>query len=393
MKNITNDLIYLGQNNFDERIFEGEIPIKKGMSYNSYLILDNKTVLIDTIEKALVDSFLFDLKKALNGRKLDYLIVQHLEPDHTMAVEEIIKLYPNVKILISMMGLTFLKQFFPSLKFFNNYQIIKEGDSLELDNHRLSFINAPMVHWPEVMLTYDASIKTLFSADAFGSFTVFDELDSKDYIDKEELFNESRRYYTNIVGKYGPQVINVLAKAKKLDIDRICPLHGPIHTELISSFLSYYNLWASYKEEKDGVLIVACSIYGHTLSCAFEMQKLLTKNGIDTELVNLNITNVTDALAKTFIYKKIVLFCPTFNMGLFPKMDEYLSFVVSHNITNKIFGLVENGTWSPNAKKLMIEQLNKLNNIKIIPTFLTIKSNFTLDDVKILEQMILEIEN
>lgn len=391
MKRIFDDLIFLGKNNKEERIFEGEIPLRKGMSYNSYLILDDKTVLFDTIEASLVDIFINDLVNALDGRSLDYLIIQHLEPDHTMAVEKIIKLFPNVTILISMMGLTFLKQFFPSLKTFEHFQIIKEDDTLELKNHKLHFIAAPMVHWPEVMITYDEKNKILFSADAFGSFTVFDELDSSMYPDYEELINEARRYYTNIVGKFGPQVLSLLKKASTIEIKMICPLHGPIHTKLITTFVDYYSKWASYKEEKDGVLLIATSIYGHTLNAAVEMQNILNKKNIKTELINLNNTNVTYSLSFSFIYKKIILFCPTFNMGLFPKMEEYLSFICAHNLTNKVFGVIENGTWAPNSKKLMLESLNKLHGNFILNNSITIKSKLSKENILAMEKMVDEL--
>lgn len=393
MENILNDLVRLGGNNLDERIFEGEIPLKKGMSYNSYLLLDDVTVLFDTVEADLKDEFLDELDKALGGRDLTYFVIHHLEPDHTGAAFKIIEKYSNVTVLISPLGLTLLKQFFPNLKKDFKYKLIKENDTLDTCHHHLVFVGAQMVHWPEVMVTYDATSKTLFSADAFGSFTVFDELDSKDYKDHDELIYEARRYYTNIVGKYGEQVLALLNKASKLEIERILPLHGPIHTELIPEFIKYYLLWASYKEERDGVLIVSASVYGHTHEAADKIQELLDDRNIESEIVNLNKVDVSVSLAKTFMYKNIILLAPTFNMGLFPKMEEYLSFLISHNMTNRNFAIVENGSWAPQAKKIMLEHLAKLKNINVMKTSLTIKSSLKESDFATLNTLVDELLN
>lgn len=393
MEKILNDLYRLGGNNLDERIFEGEIPLSKGMSYNSYLLLDDVTVLFDTVETDLSKDFLNDVDKVLNGRELDYFIIHHLEPDHTGAAFKIIEKYPNVTVLISALGLTLLKQFFPNLRKDFKFKLIKENDTLVTANHHLVFVGAQMVHWPEVMVTYDATTKTLFSADAFGSFTVFDKLDSKDYPDHDELIYEARRYYTNIVGKYGEQVLTLLNKASKLEIERILPLHGPIHTELIGEFVKYYLLWASYKEERDGVLIVSASVYGHTHEAANKVQELLDDRNIESEIVNLNKVDVSVSLAKTFMYKNIILLAPTFNMGLFPKMDEYLSFLESHNMTKRNFSIIENGSWAPQAKKLMLEHLSKLKNINVMPTSLTIKSALKEADFVTLNNIVDELLN
>ncbi|MGM9873389.1 MAG: rubredoxin-like domain-containing protein [Bacilli bacterium] len=393
MKNILPDLFILGGNNYSERVFEGEIPLKKGMSYNSYLLIDDVTVLFDTVEVPLIDNFLSEIDTLLDNRDLDYFIIHHLEPDHTGATKKIIDKYPNATILISQLGLVLLKQFFPDLRKDIKVRIIKENDVLETKNHHFVFINAQMVHWPEVMFTYDSISKTLFSADAFGSFTVYDELDSKDYKNHDELIYEARRYYTNIVGRYGDQVKAVLEKAKKLEIERILPLHGPIHTKLIAEFIKYYDLWASYKEERDGVLIVVCSIYGHTLFAANKVQELLDDRNIESEIVNLNTVDVSVSLMKTFMYKNIILLAPTFNMGLFPKMEEYLSFLVSHNMCNRNFSIIENGSWAPQAKKLMLEYLSKLKNINIMPTSLTIKSALKEADIAVLNKIVDELLN
>ncbi len=390
MQQIINDLYFLGLNNLSERIFEGEIPLKKGMSYNSYLYLDEKTCLLDTIEKDLLDEFIDEVVKGLNGRKLDYFVIHHLEPDHTAGIAKILNLYPDVTVYISQLGLNVLHQFFPTVVI-KNQHLVKEGDVLRLGKHELVFFNAPMVHWPEVIMSYDPTIRTLFSADGFGSFSIVNHMDSKDYPDHDELIEESRRYYTNIVGKYGEQVINCLKKASKFAIERICPLHGPIHTQLIPEFIDLYTKWASYTAEKEGVLVVSASVYGHTHEAARKMMELLNKRGVECEFINLNVDDVTDALSKTFIYKNIVLFCSTFNMFLFPKMEQYLFFLTSHNIQNKTFGFVENGSWAPQAKRLMQEKLKVLSNNYFLNTSLTIKSVFKEEDVDTLNKMIDEI--
>lgn len=390
MKQICDELYFLGLNNPQERIFEGEIPLLKGMSYNSYLYLDKATCLLDTIEVPLVDKFIEELQKALNGRKLDYFVIHHLEPDHTGGIVRILELFPDVEVYISPMGLNLLKQFFPFANI-HKHHLIKEGDTLSLGKHQLVFFNAPMVHWPEVVMSYDPTIRTLFSADGFGSFTIFDELDSSLYPNQDELIDEARRYYTNIVGKYGEQVLSALTKASKFSIERICPLHGPIHTKLIPQFLDLYTKWASYMPEKDGVLVVSASVYGHTHAAAQKMVELLNKKGVTCEMVNLNQDDVTLALSKSFIYQNVILFCSTFNMFLFPKMEQYLSFLVSHNIQNKTFGFVENGSWAPQAKRLMQEKLKCLPKNRYLDTSLTIKSALKDEDVNVMNKMIEEL--
>src|SRR5574344_696182 len=303
MKHVTEDIFYLGANNLRERTFEGEIPLKKGMSYNSYLIKDNITILLDTTEPELEDNFLTALNKALDGKKLDYLIVQHVEPDHTGGIKKVCELYPEVTIYISMLGERMLKQFYPDIK--NKIVNINDSSTLVSDHHELIFKPAPMVHWPEVMVTYDKVSKTLFSADAFGSFTVFYELDSSEYSDKKELIDESRRYYANIVGKYGQQVQMLFTKLASLDIKRICSLHGPIHTTLIPEYLRLYNLWSKYEQKRKGILLVVGSMYGNTLKAIKVLQEMIKDLGVEVELLNLAKVGVSKAISRTFMYKKI----------------------------------------------------------------------------------------
>lgn len=390
IKEFKKDIYYLNFNNHQQRIFEGEIPLSKGMSYNAYIINDNKTALLDTCDASVIDQFVVDVKKVLNDKPLDYFIIHHLEPDHTAGIEAILKQYPNVNIVISNMGFVFLKQFFPNVNIVNK-TIVKEGDQLNLGNHVLNFINAPMVHWPEVILSYDSYSKVLFSADAFGSFSVVNKIDSIDYDDLEELKFEERRYYTNIVGKYGEQVQNVLKKAANLNIDIICPLHGPIHTKRINELIDCYQLWSTYQKEKEGILIVYTTIYGHSEKAALYLFETIKKTNVDVDIINLNKEDFSIALSKTFIYDKIILIAPTFNMGIFPKMREYLDVLIDHNIANKTFALIENGSWAPQAKKIMSNSIEKMKNCHIISTSLTIKSSLKESDYQILDNIIDEL--
>ncbi len=392
IKLLEKDVYLLNQNNHNQRKFEGEIPLNKGMSYNAYLILDNKTCLLDTADSSILDEFINNLKSTLKGRTLDYFVIHHLEPDHTAGIETVLNLYPDVTIYISALGLNILKKFFPNASI-KNVKCIVENDKLNLGNHELVFISAPMVHWPEVMVSYDPYIKTLFSADAFGSFTVIDEVDSIDYKDQDELLYEERRYYTNIVGKYGDQVQALLKKASTLDIKRICSLHGPIHTKRINICLSYYDKWSKYEKEKDGILIVYTSIYGNSIKAKEYLDDKLTNLNIDHDCVYLNEDDFSIALSKSFIYDKIILICPTFNMGLFPLMRSYLLVMQDHNIKNKMFALIENGSWSPQAKTLMSKIINEYKNCRCIDTSLTINSTLKDNDLIILDNIIDELIN
>ena len=391
MKLVEENIYNLGASCPTQKVFEGEIPLSKGMSYNSYLIKDEKTCLLDSADANVIDTFFDNLKEALGDRELDYFVIHHLEPDHTAGITKILKLYPNVKIFISALGLSFLRQFFRDCKV-TNFQIIKDGDQLNLGEHNLTFIAAPLVHWPEVMMSYESKTKILFSADAFGSFTCFDKLDSSEYEDQDELLYEERRYYTNIVGKYGDKVQNVLKKASNLDIKKICSLHGPIHTKRIPLLLKYYDLWSKYEKEKEGVLIVYTTIYGHSAKAAEYFENQFKHMCIDYDTVCLNDTDFSVSLAKTFIYDKIILIAPTFNMGLFPKMREYLEVVADHDIRNKTFALIENCSWAPQAKNCMTKLIEPLKNCTIVPTTVTIKSSLADSDYPMLDQIIQELD-
>lgn len=372
--NVTDKIFCMRFNNFEQKVFEGEIPLFKGMSYNSYVITDNKNVLLDTCDNSVKDEFISDLKAILKDKKLDYFIIHHLEPDHTCGIKTILQLYPDVCVVTSALGMMYLKQFFKDVKI-NNSLIIKEGDRLDLGYHVLNFVSAQMVHWPEVFVSYEEKSKTLFSADAFGSFTTCEKLDSSDYEDKENLLKEERRYYTNIVGKYGDQVQNLLKKAAKLEIKTILALHGCAHTKRIPECVKYYDLWSRYEKEKEGVLIVYTTIYGNTKVAIDYLEKKLQSENVAYDIVCLNKEDFSIALSKTFIYDKIILASQTFNNCLYPKMREYVFSLLDHLIRNKKFALIENGSWAPQAKNLMSKYLQDLKNCSICDSSVTIKSS------------------
>lgn len=387
---VTNQIFCMRFNSYSQRIFEGEIPLSKGMSYNSYLLLDEKNVLFDSCDESCVDEFILDLKTILKDKNLDYFVIHHLEPDHTAGIKKVLQLYPDVCVVISALGLMYLKQFFKDAKI-NSCLIAKEGEKLCLGSHTLTFVSAQMVHWPEVFLSYEENTKILFSADAFGSFLVSEHLDSSDYDNQKELLEEERRYYTNIVGKYGDQVQNVLKKASKLDIKMILPLHACAHTKRIQECLKYYDLWSKYEKEKDGILIAYTTIYGNTKVAIDYLVEILTQKGIKFEVICLNDVDFSIALAKTFIYDKIILASQTFNNGLYPKMREYILTLCDHLVRNKKFALIENGSWVPQAKNLMSKYLQELKKCSVCNNTVTIKSSADENTFKNIDVMLDEL--
>lgn len=385
--NIKDKLVMFHETDFSQKLFEGEIPLEHGMSYNSYLFLDKKTCLLDTSAREVKETFFEELSEALNGRELDYIIIHHIEPDHTASIRDVMKEYPNAQIFISMMGSVFFKNFFPDLSHLK-FNIIKEGDTLSLGSHTLRFISAPMVHWPEVMMSYEVNNQILFSADAFGSFITASNPYESNYENKGLLLNESRRYFTNVISKYAPSVLNFVAKIKNLPIKMILSLHGLIHEENILTLFSWYEKWCTYTPELDGVLILYASIYGHTREAALYLEKGLQTRGIKTTIHTLNFVDVSYALSDSFIYSKIILLAPTFNVGLYPKMEIYLRTLIEHGVQNKHFYLIENGSWAPQAKELMKKYISELPNCTIDPLSLTIKSALKPNDYPILDEII-----
>lgn len=368
--NISNDIIYIGTDDKDIELFENQYDVPNGISYNSYIIIDKKIAIMDTIDKRKTSQWLKNLEKVLNGRNPDYLVISHLEPDHAYNIDTLIKKYPNIKLVGNSKTFTFLPQFFEIQDLDSRKIEVKEGDILDLGNHKLKFIMAPMVHWPEVMMTYEEKEKTLFSADAFGKFGTLDTIEDWDC--------EARRYYFNIVGKYGIQVQTLLKKVMNLDIEKICPLHGPILKENLEHYIEKYNIWSSYKTENEGVYIACASIHGNTYSACEKLKEILEEKGErNVVLVDLSKEDWSEAVEDAFRYGKVVFASSTYNMEIFTPMRNLLLNLKEKNYQNKIVGLIENGTWAPNSAKCMKEILNTMKNIDIIEPVVTIKSKLS----------------
>ena len=382
-RNVTSDLIWVGANDRRLAMFEGVYSVPNGVSYNSYLLMDEKTVLFDTVDKAVVERFIENVAHVLNGRNLDYLIVQHMEPDHSAGLQELIYRYPNVQVVCNAKTLEFINQF-TDMKF--NSKVVTEQDTISTGRHNLHFVNAPMVHWPEVMVTYDSTDKILFSADAFGTFGALngalfaDEVDfNRDYMD------EARRYYTNIVGKYGAQVQNVLKKASALDIKLICPLHGFVWRDRFGDILSKYLLWSSYEPEEKGVMIAYASVYGNTENAAEILAVKLRERGIKTVMFDVSVTHASEVISAAFKYSHFVFASTTYNAGIFIAMEEFLSDLVAHNIQNRTVAIIENGTWAATSGDLMRAQMAKCANMKVLDQTLSIKSSVKKDKLADIE--------
>jgi len=375
IKKITADLTWVGVNDRRLAMFEGVYSVPGGVSYNSYLLTDDKTVLFDTVDKAVQHRFFENLAEALGNRPLDYLVVQHMEPDHSAAVKELATLYPQMKIVCNTQTQAMLNQFF-DFDVDSRIHAVKENDTLNTGKHTLHFVMAPMVHWPEVMVTYDSTDKILFSADAFGAFGALngamfaDEVDfAKDYMD------EARRYYTNIVGKYGTQVQALLKKAAALEIDMICPLHGFVWRKKIQDFVEKYLLWSSYEPEEEGVMIAYASIYGNTENATEILSSQLRDRGIKTVMFDVSVTPASEIISAAFRWSHLVFASATYNAGIFVTMDALINDLVAHNIQNRTVALIENGSWAPASGRLMRDKLEKCKNIKVLEHTLRIKSS------------------
>lgn len=375
---ILKDIINIGASDNNLDLFEGQYNLKHGMSYNSYVIRDEKTVILDTIDKEVTDIWLQNLEKALERKNPDYLIISHMEPDHAYNIGTLINKYPDMKIVGNMFTFNILSGFFNE-DISSRKVIVKEGDILDIGEHKLQFFMAPMVHWPEVMVTYEQTEKILFSADAFGKFGSLDVEDN--WID------EARRYYIGIVGKYGMQVQALLKKASNLDIKVICPLHGPILTENLGYYLDKYNKWSSYEPEEDGVLIACSSIYGNTLEAAKELEKMLKEKGENVILTDLTRDDWAEAVAKAFRFSKLVVMSSSYNAGLFPAMEHFLMRLKDRNYQKRKVGIVENGSWAPSAGKCMRNILSEMKEIEIIEPVVTIKSRLNEITEKELEAL------
>ncbi len=362
-RKVTEDLYWIGANDRRLALFEGVYPIPRGVSYNSYLLLDEKTVVFDTVDKAVSEIYFENIAAVLGERSLDYIVVHHMEPDHAATLAELVLRYPDIKVICNAKIAAMIKQFF-DFDIDSRAILMKEGDTFTFGKHTHAFVMAPLVHWPEVMLSYDVTDKILFSADAFGTFgslhgAIFaDEVNfDRDYLD------EARRYYINIVGKYGPQVQKTLAKAGTLDIQMICPLHGFVWRKDIGYFLDKYDKWSSYTPEKKGVMIAYASIYGHTANAADILACALREEGVECKVYDASVTHASEIVADAFAYSHLVFAAPTYNSGVFIKMEDLLRDLAAHNLQNRTVAFVENGTWGITAKKQMMSILEGCKNM------------------------------
>ncbi len=363
---ITKDIHYIGVNDHDIDLFEGQYMVENGMAYNSYVITDEKIAVMDTVDAHFGEEWLANLKQVLGTRTPDYLIVQHMEPDHSSNVKAFTKVYPDALIVASAPAFNMMKQFF-GVDYAEKRQIIKEGDTLSLGTHTLQFVAAPMVHWPEVMVTYDAHDKVLFSADGFGKFGALD-------VD-EDWACEARRYYFGIVGKYGVQVQNLLKKAAALDIQTICPLHGPVLRENIEYYVNLYQIWSSYGVESEGIMIAYTSVYGNTKAAAELLAEKLTEKGCPKVVVaDLAREDMAECVEDAFRYGKLVLATTTYNANIFPYMREFIDELIERGYQNRTVALMENGSWAPMAAKNMRAKLEPCKNITFAETTVQIRS-------------------
>lgn len=380
---ITESILYVGCDDKNLDLFEGQYPVPNGISYNSYIILDEKVALLDTIDNRVTNEWMKNIEDSLGDRKIDYLIVSHMEPDHAANIETLVKKYPEIKVVGNAKTFALISQFF-TLDLTNQSIVVKEGDTLELGNHTLQFFMAPMVHWPEVMVTYEKSEKVLFSADAFGKFGTLDIND--------EWVDEARRYYFNIVGKYGTPVQTLLKKAAALEISKICPLHGPVLEDNLEYYIDKYNIWSKYEAEEDGVLVAYASIYGNTAKAAGKIVELLKAKGIENVvLVDLARTDRSKALEYAFRYSKLILAASSYDAGVFPCMQEFLLRLHHKNYQKRTIGIIENGSWAPSAGKTMKGIIETMKDIKVCETMVSIKSTMSDENIRLMEEMLSQL--
>lgn len=397
MKNtklVAKDTVWIGGSDRRLALFENLFPLPNGVSYNSYVVLDEKITLFDTADVSVADQYLENLHAVLGEKKPDYLVVLHMEPDHCSLLQTVLNQYPETTVVSSMQTFKFISQFFPELKI-ENQLVVKEGDTLCTGAHTFHFVAAPMVHWPEVLLAYDDADKALFSADAFGTFGALEGGIFADQYDFEAHYlDDARRYYANIVGKYGAQVQAVLKKAAGLEIEEILPLHGPVWRENLGWFLEKYQTWSSYAPETDDILVVYGSLYGHTASAAESFASVLEeKSGRHVVVYDASKTDVSYLIAEVWRCSTVVLFCPTYNGGMYPSISRFIEDMKALAVQNRTFALAENGTWAPVTAKLMRKELETLKNCSILDTTLTIRSALSAADEAALDDFAAAVAN
>ena len=383
MEKVTERVHYVGVDDKTLDLFESQYVLPNGISYNSYIIHDEKTVIMDAVDKRMVKEWLENVKKDLDGREPDYLVVSHLEPDHSGGIEALIDIYPNMKIIVSQVAGNMIPQFIHrDLK--DKLVIVKEGEVIDLGNHKLQFFMAPMVHWPEVMVTYEQTEKILFSADGFGKFGTLDVEDDWDC--------EARRYYFNIVGRFGAQVQALLKKASNLDIKMICSLHGPILKENLEYYINKYDIWSSYKPEDSGILIAYNSIHGNTEEAVLKLAQMLKENGEEKVVVsNLAREDMAEVLEDAFRYDRMIMASPTYDMSLFPDTEKFLRRLKHKNYQNRKVAIIQNGSWAPASGKLMKDLFSEMKNIEIVEPIVTIKTRMTEETEKQMEELVKNI--
>ena len=380
---VTESIINLGASDNDLELFEGQYILNNGMSYNSYLIKDDKNVLMDTIDEKVSERWLDNLVKALNGETLDYLVVSHMEPDHAYNIDVVASKYPDMKIVGNQFTFNILKNFFDIDKLEERKIVVTDGEVLDIGKHKLQFFMAPMVHWPEVMVTYEQTEKILFSADAFGKFGSLDV--------EDDWITEARRYYVGIVGKFGMQVQALLNKASTLDIKTICPLHGPVLKDNLQYYLDKYSTWSAYKPEEEGVYIACASIYGNSLRAAKNLEEMLKEKDINVVLDDLTITDWSYAIANAFKYSKMVLVASSYNAGVYPPMRNFLGHLVERNFQNRKIAIMENGSWAPSAARTIKNIIEPMKNIELIEPVITIKSTLKDENIVEMEKLVDEL--
>ena len=382
MKNVTKDIYYVGVNDHQVDLFEGQYVVPNGMAYNSYVIIDDKIAVVDTVDKNFTHEWLDNVSEVLGNKKPDYLIVQHMEPDHSANIMNFLKTYPNAIVVGNSKTFKMIEQFFGVN--LENKLVVNDMDFLSLGNHNLTFVFAPMVHWPEVMVTYDSYDKVLFSADGFGKFGALDV--------EEDWACEARRYYIGIVGKYGAQVQTLLKKASTLDIQIICPLHGPVLTENLGYYINLYDIWSKYEVESEGIVIAYTSIYGNTKTAVMELAEKLKANGCPKVVVNdLARCDMAEAVEDAFRYGKLVLATTTYNSEIFPFMREFINHLVERNYSNRTVALIENGSWAPTAAKVMKQMFEKSKNITFTENTVKILSALNKDSREQLDNLAKEL--
>lgn len=397
MKNtklVAKDTVWIGGSDRRLALFENLFPLPNGVSYNSYVVLDEKITLFDTADVSVADQYLENLHSVLGEKKPDYLVVLHMEPDHCSLLQTVLNQYPETTVVSSMQTFKFISQFFPELKI-ENQLVVKEGDTLCTGAHTFHFVAAPMVHWPEVLLAYDDADKALFSADAFGTFGALEGGIFADQYDFEAHYlDDARRYYANIVGKYGAQVQAVLKKAAGLEIEEILPLHGPVWRENLGWFLEKYQTWSSYAPETEDILVVYGSLYGHTASAAESFASVLEeKSGRHVVVYDASKTDVSYLIAEVWRCSTVVLFCPTYNGGMYPSISRFIEDMKALAVQNRTFALAENGTWAPVTARLMRKELETLKNCSILDTTLTIRSALSAADEAALDDFAAAVAN